>query len=376
MIFLIFGCDGFEALLPNSEAPGIEEPPPPPPPPPPPEDDPNWTARDYARVFLSGHSLTDNPLIDYVQEIANSMSDDFNYNQQIVIGSPIRVRTRGMGGTAPPWLGYSEGKNKNGSTGLNVVSEIRNPQTIGAGRIYDTLVITENHSSLSQIQWEDTIRHLRHYHDVLRSGNPNATTLFYHSWLNINKANPTPWITHEKNAQLVWECVVSKVNQSLLDDSARPQVQSLPTGAALVDLVEKILANQVPGMTGTAEDKLNQIFNDNVHLTSVGMYYVALVTYSAVFKKSPINTWAPSGISQTLSQSLQNIAWNYIRAYYNQPSPGIRTMAQCRESSTLYCQSYWTLEGNPSNIQGCINHYSNETASPFSDAAITPLPAP
>ena len=344
---------------------------------PPPVDNPNWTSTNYARVFLSGHSLTDNPLIDYVENLANSNSDNFNYNQQIVIGSPMRVRTKGDNPNASNWPGYSAGKNRNGSTGLNIINELRNPQTIGAGSLYDTLVVTENHNSLPQIQWENTIPYLRHYHDLLRSGNPNARTLFYHSWLDINKSNPTPWITHEKNARVTWECVASKVNQSLGDSSQRPQVQSLPAGAALVDLVERALANQVAGLTGSNVEKLNQIFSDNVHLTSTGMYYVALVTYAAVFRKSPIGSAAPVGMNSTLATSLQTIAWNYVNTYYGQTAPGVQTMANCRAAASTYCNSFWTLKGETNNITGCTNFFgSNSSGSPFADQNFTPYPAP
>lgn len=338
--------------------------------------DPNWTSRNDARVFLSGHSLTDNPLIDYVQGIALSNNDNFNYNQQIVIGSPMRVRTKGDN-NASGWPGYSEGKNKSGG-GMNIINEIRNPQTIGSGRRYDTLVITENHNSIEQINWENTIPYLRHYHDLLRSGSSSARTLFYHSWLDINKSNPNPWITHEKNARTLWECVVSKVNNSLNDSSSRPQVQSLPTGAALVDLVERAIANQVNGLSGASSiDRLNQIFSDNVHLTNLGAYYASLVTYSAVFRKSAAGTAAPAGISATLASSLQTIAWNYVNTYYAQSSPGVHTMSYCRSQASNYCTSYWTLKGQTGNISGCTGYFGgNGGDNPFRDANFTPFPAP
>ncbi|MDC0741694.1 hypothetical protein [Polyangium mundeleinium] len=71
--------------------------------------------RTSARMFLSGHSLTDNPLPDHVLTIAQSLGKDFNFNEQIGIGSPIRVRTKGGSFDAPGWPGYSTGKNREGS---------------------------------------------------------------------------------------------------------------------------------------------------------------------------------------------------------------------------------------------------------------------
>ncbi len=341
-----------------------------------PVSNPGWTSTNYARVLLSGHSLTDNPLIDYVESIAMSRSDNFNYNQQIVLGSPIRLRTKGNDPNSAGWSGYSMGKNKGGGSGLNLINEIRNPQTIGTGNFYDTLFITENHNSLEQIQWENTIPYLRHYHDLMLDGNLMAKTLFYHSWLDINKSAPNNWITHEKNARTTWECVASKVNQSLGDTNQRPQVQSLPSGGALVDLVEKAIANQVNGLSGTTIEKLNLIFSDNVHLTSMGAYYMSLVTYSSVFRKSPVGTPAPSGISAALATSLQSIAWTYINTYYSQTAPGVRTMSECRSAASTYCSSYWTLKNNTGNISGCTSFYTSNITSPFADANFVVFPAP
>jgi hypothetical protein len=50
-----------------------------------------------ARIFFSGHSLLDNPMPDYVESIAKSQGKDLLWNQQNIIGSPLRVRTWGNG---------------------------------------------------------------------------------------------------------------------------------------------------------------------------------------------------------------------------------------------------------------------------------------
>lgn len=336
-----------------------------------------WMPRSSSRFFLTGHSLTDDPLASYIVDVATKRGDSVAYNQQIVIGSPIRFRTRGSGTTG--WSGYSLGKNRNGSTGLNVISELRNPQTIGAGQRYDTLVITENHSSLGMIQWEDTIGYLRHYHDRLIEGNPSARTLFYNSWLDINKSAPAQWIDHEKKALVAWECAASKVNLSLQSVGRTDRVLNMPTGAALVDLVERISANQIPGISGTINQKLNMIFSDNVHLTPLGVYYVSLLTYASVYGKAPTGITPPQGIDLNIATAMQTMAWNYINSYYNRNNPGVREMAECRSYiSQQVCPSYWTLLGNTGNVTNCQNFFSNANSSPFRwpDSSFVPYPAP
>lgn len=337
----------------------------------------SWMPRNVSRFFISGHSLTDDPLASYIVDIATKRSDTVNYNQQIILGSPIRSRTRDSSTTA--WPGYSMGKNRNGSFGLNVISEFRNPQTIGAGQRYDTLVITENHNLPLNIQWENTIGFLRHYHDRLIEGNASGRTFFYNSWLDIDKNNPTNWIDYEKKALVAWECTTSKVNHTLQAAGRNDRTLNLPVGAALVDLVERAIANQVAGITGNTSQKMNMIFSDNVHLTSLGVYYAALITYSSIYGKTGSGVTPPSGVNATTAAALQTLAWNYVNAYYNRNNPGLRDMAECRSYvAQQVCPAYWILKQDTGQTNNCQNFFSNANSSPFRwpDSSFVALPAP
>jgi hypothetical protein len=336
------------------------------------------TAISRARIFFSGHSLLDNPMPDYVDSIARSRGKDIHWNQQNIIGSPIRVRTWGN----ENWEGYSQGKNRAGSN-MNVVQELLSPRTMGEGDVYDTLLITERHDLLGTIEWENTIGYLRHYHDRLIAGNPRGVTYFYHTWLDIDKANPAPWIDYEKNALVAWECVSSKVNLTLQAEGRTDRVVTLPGGAALVDLVERIVANQVPGISGTTSQKLDMIFSDNVHLTSLGTYYLAAVHHVSVFRDSPVGAAGPSGANAATVQALQTIAWNFVNAYYARPDSGTRTMADCRTRiSRDVCPGFWALRGQSGNTSGCQSYFSNANPGPggnpfvWPDPNWRPLPAP
>ncbi len=292
---------------------------------------------------------------------------DFNFNQQIGIGSPIRVRTLGNSWNNLDWPGYKTGKNRNGNN-MDVIAELQNPMTLGAGERYDTLIITERHDILGTIQWEDTAGLLRHYHDRLIAGNADGHTLFYHSWLDVNKSAPEAWITHEKQALVAWECIANKINLTLEDAGRSDRITVLPVGAALVDLVERALADEVAGIQGSTQQKLDAIFNDNVHLTPLGVYYAALVTYAAVFRSSPVGAAVPDGVPMAPAADLQAIAWDYVRAYYLNPEASQHTMEACRDVvANQVCGSFWTLLGNPNNIQGCQNHFSqpNNDGNPF-----------
>lgn len=347
---------------------------------PPPE---GWAPRDMARVFLSGHSLTDNPLPEYVLAIAQSLAaKDFDFNQQIGIGSPIRVRTLGNSWNNLDWPGYKKGKNRAG-VDMDVIAELKSPKTLGPGERYDTLVITERHDILDTIRWEDTAGLLRHYHDRLIDGNPDGHTLFYHSWLDIDKAAPQAWIKHEKQALFAWECVASKINLKLESEGRKDRLSTLPVGAALALLVERALADEVSGIAGSTAQKMGAIFNDNVHLTPVGVYYAALVTYAAVFRSSPVGAAVPQGVNPQPAADLQQIAWDFVRDYYTTPGVGQHTMEECRSFiSDSVCESFWTLKGDPGKIPNCKTHFldanANNGSNPFKwpDPNIMVWPAP
>ncbi len=332
-----------------------------------------------ARVLYSGHSLMDNPLPDHVERIAGGRGADLRWNQQNVIGSPLRVRTKGSSPGSPGWPGYSTGKNRDGS-GMNVPAEILAPQTLGAGDRYDTLVVTERHDLLGCVKWENTVGYARHYHDRLVAGNAAARTYLYDSWLTMDMDNPAPWVDYEKKALYAWECVATKVNDTLAVNGQPRRVATLPAGAALVALVERLLADAVPGITGTPRQRLAAVFTDGVHLTSLGSYYVAAVTYASVFRDSPVGAPGPDAANAATVAALQELARDYVRAYYDAPGAGTHTMTECRAFiADEVCAGHYTLTQSPGEIANCRAWVTNanDASNPFKDeASYTPLPWP
>ena len=314
-------------------------------------------------MFFSGHSLTDDPLAEYVASIAQSLGTQAWWNEQIYIGSPIRVRTRGdaspQGNSFP---GYGTGKNRDGLN-MNVVSELRQPRTIG-GQRYDTLIITERHDLVGTLIWEDTVRYTRHFHERLIEGNPLASTYLYHSWLDVDKNSPSAWVAYERTVAPAWQCVASRINRSLQAEGRSDRLVYLPAGLALTDLVEQATQGVVAGITGgTVRQTMDRIFLDNVHLNPVGIYYMALVNYASVYRRSPVGAWAPAGVTSEQKNSLQALAWQAVSSHFNnyrEPD-----LAQCRQIMVnSVCPAFWKfakLDG-----KACSEPFSDQAQSnPF-----------
>jgi hypothetical protein len=265
------------------------------------------------RVFISGHSLIDQPVPGYLARIAESLGQPLQWNRQYLVGSAIRYRTQGRD-RETGWAGYSVGLNREGE-GLDVIQELRKPRTTD-GQPYDTLVITEQHGVLDSIVTHDTIRHLRHYHERFIAGNAQGQTWFYEPWLGVtDKNDPSRWLAYERDAAPMWQCIVTRINTSLAAEGRADRIQPLAASLALATLVERAVRGQVPELAaGSTRATLDRIFLDRVHLTHTGAYYMALSVYAATFGRSPAGAWAPEQVSPPLAAALQRVAWEAVSA--------------------------------------------------------------
>jgi hypothetical protein len=287
------------------------------------------STRDRARIFISGHSLVDRPLPDYLETIGESLGTPVEWNRQYIVGSPIRARTG---------HGFRTGLNREGEH-MDVLTEWRDPKTVSGA--YDVLLITEQSGLLGSLLWHDTVRELRYYHDQFISANPAAATYFYTPWLGlIRKEDSSRWIAYERQASAVWECVVTRVNVSLALESRADRLIPVPAALALAELVA--LATSPEGIPGVSRESVREtvdlLYSDNAHVTHVGSYFVALVTYAAIFRRAP-EVEPPPSLSLNTATALQRFAWRFVSEYYRNYKPAdVRT---CSRIARAFNAPYW-----------------------------------
>lgn len=336
--------------------------------------------------FISGHSLNDNPLPEYLAALAGGQGYKPRWNQQMVVGSPIGWRTWGGKGN---WTGYREGKNANGQNNMDVVRELRERRGPDA---YQALIVAEGHNTLAIVRWHEPARYLRHFHELLIEGNPSGKTYLYEPWEDITDlANPTPWIKLERDASKVWSCVVDRINMSLEHEGRPDRVGSLPIGSGLTTLVERATTEKLPGISGaTVTETMKRIFHDNVHLNRIGIYYAALLTYMGVTGETPSKFWQPPGITNEQAASLQQVALQFHRSSVQAKRP--MALQDCRrllldtfcDDWNRYVPSKWV-----GPVHDCKPYFARtnmaverfETPNPFvfdpqSDAAYWHKPPP
>ena len=315
--------------------------------------------------FVTGHSLTDNPFADHLGAISDSLGIQGSWNQQIGIGSPVRVRT--SGNQLPPnnWQGYSSGKNRD-TFDMDVIAELASPATIGTENLYESLLITERHDILDVIRWEYSNSLIRHYHNRLLDGNAAGETYLYQSWLDIDPADPADWMGYEAEIKTAWECVAAKINLTLQADGLPPAVNVVPAGWALADLLQRILDDEVPGFSGTDQQKIDDLFNDNVHLNEAGVYFVAAFSFAILEKRSPEGGFIPASIPAATGTALQQIAWLNAQRYLQEFRP--LDMGTCRTTMVnQLCARYFNFTDRPDQVASCQDWMNNTgfSTNPF-----------
>jgi hypothetical protein len=295
------------------------------------------------RIFISGHSLVDQPLPSNLAAIAASLGTPVQWNRQYMVGSSMRQRARGAKAApnASTWDGYRQGYNRD-TENMDVLAELRAHRTVSGGA-YDSLLITEQHGLLGSLIWNDTVRYLRHHHDSFIAGNAKGRTWFYESWFSLDDKNdPRRWIAYERAASPIWQCLVARVNLSLAAEGRPDRIEPLPAGVALAGLIERATQGSgVPGVTGTsARATVDRIVRDDVHLTALGAYYVSLVTYASMFQRAPLGAWAPAGVDGVTASALQTVAWELVQQERRDRRP--LTLEECQaQLRRAFIATYW-----------------------------------
>ncbi len=327
-------------------------------------------ADDHDRIglLLSGHSLTDEPIGQMVRDIAVSKGRSAGWVRHNLPGSPISMRTVGHRDDPRqparfPWRGYASGVDIDGKP-ANLVSELRDPTAFG-GKPYTHVVIAERHDSFGPLQWEMTVPLLRHFYELAREGSPQVRGYFYTTWYDIvgpgsTRDDPAGWVKFEREQLKLWECITSRINDSLANENRADRLITLPASGALADLVDRATTGRVSGITaGTVRQTVDRLFSDNVHLTDLGKYYIACVVYAAITGQTPVGAARPADISDQAAQSLQSIAWEYIDAYYrDQPTGPHHSFDARAKIATSFAGVFWTYHRRPENIKGTVAFFT------------------
>lgn len=267
------------------------------------------------RLFISGHSLTDRPMPDYLAAIADDMGTPLEWNMQHLAGSSLRARTQGYGSALGS--GYRTGTDRDGRT-IDVMEELASGT---AGKAYDTLVLNEVHTLLESLIWNDTIGNAVDYESRFFASNPNGQTYLYAAWLNVDDLDdPARWIAYEKAATPAWQCTATTINDRLAEKGRTRPVRLIPAAQALAALVEQAASEEgVRGLSaGQTRATMERLFVDDVHLTNLGNYYIALISHIALHGSLPAHPWVAADLNPEQARALQQFARDFMTRWHQQ----------------------------------------------------------
>ena len=234
-----------------------------------------------------------------------------------------------------------------------MLRELARPLQLGPGEKYDRLVIAERPDLLGAMQWEGTIEYLRDFHERAVQQNPDARTLLYEVWPEIDRSDPAAWVRYVQQELFAWECVAARVNDARVAAGGRDRVQVVPAGLALSRLVQHAIDGDIPNSEGPVAKRLDAIFKDDLHLTPMAIYLMASVHYGALFERSPVGAMGVDSVDAALLPMLQGIAWDTL-AGYSERARAPRTIAQCSvRLADDVCPAYHRIHGHASRAERC-----------------------
>lgn len=254
---------------------------------------------DEAHVMFIGHSLVNFHMPAMLADVAHSLGVQHEHAAHIQDGAPLKHN----------WERHEQARGTDARKALPT------------GR-YDVVVLTEAVDLDDMIRWMEPAEYGGRFYRLAVEANPDVRVFLYETWHDRNLVRRGPlgcsrggdWRAYLDDDLGKWE--------GIADDIARahrgPPVAVVPGGQAMARLVDEIRAGQVPGI-----DNERSLFSDTVHLSPLGNYFIALVQFSTIYRRSPEGaTAAPRDaegrvheVPVSSARALQRIAWDVVRGY-------------------------------------------------------------
>lgn len=273
--------------------------------------------------FYIGHSLVNFNMPAMVNGMALSAGKTTYYGSQIANGSPLHIN-------------YNNFATAQGTP---------YPNAFPAGN-YNSLIITEAVPLQPHLSWSNTNQFANNFYNYAKNNNNGNPIKFYiyETWHCRNSGIPQPgpnsqygceWDNTANSSTLwhprllldfpLWSSIVTHVRNQNPTDT---QIWMVPVGQALHNLTTQINLGNVAGISS-----FTQLFQDDIHLTNAGNYFVACVMYATIYGETPV------GLTQNL-----NDMWG--TPFTNMPTNAQRLVMQQVAWQTVTNLSAWTGVSN------------------------------
>jgi hypothetical protein len=252
-----------------------------------------------ASVLFIGHSLIGPHMPAMLAGVAESLGVEHAYASQVRDGASLQVN-------------WKEG-------GLPEGVDARRELEKGT---WDVVVMTEAVSLDDMIRWMEPVEYGGRFHALAMASNPRARTFMYETWHDRDVVRSRffgllrrgDWRAYLDDDLGKWERIVAGINAR---HEGRP-MRIVPGGQAMARLTDALRAGQGPSGLSEAD-----LFADAIHLSPLGSYFIALVHFATIYRRSPEGaTHVPEDgegravrIDPHVAAFMQRTAWEVVREY-------------------------------------------------------------
>lgn len=242
-------------------------------------------------VFFIGHSLVSPAIPEMLEICAKASKIEGRVDFAVINGAPLRVS----------WTDSANAQGKDGRVAV-------------ASGVYGAVVLTESVPIKEHMEYNDSKGYALRWYELAVSANPKARVYLYETWTAREAgADDGAWRKRIDRDRPDWESLVDSVNSARKPGT--PEMLIVPAGQALAKLHDEIAAGHVPDLKAISE-----LFQDDIHLTDVGKYFVTMVQYATLYGRSPEGLPRRLGAyenapTQALATKMQQVAWEVVRGH-------------------------------------------------------------
>ncbi len=224
------------------------------------------------RAFYIGHSLESD-----IPDMVNAISEGrLRFRDQNIPGAPLRWQweeaTRRKATFEPQFQGvYADHFNKD----------------------LEVLVLIDSVPRGEEPSLQESLEYTLKFSALARKANPSIRIYYYEPWHHITSGTPQRY-EHDKNSpsrdlrwrprlkadRPKWDWVVAEANRR---QPGKVPIRLIPAATGLGELDDAMRAGNVPGLTG-----IKSVFDDDIHLTPLGKYFVSCIHFRVLFGESPV----------------------------------------------------------------------------------------
>lgn len=248
-----------------------------------------------AKVFFFGHSLVGHDMPQMIAAFARARGKTYDVNGQIGFGTALLAHWRWDGSFSSDFVPIGFPEELPGT----LLFGMEGKAALGTGD-YDVVVMTESAGFVDGTpgNWSSfcdpenafggcAIESVVNFVRLARMHNPSVRPILYTNWKSMNDTGGLDgWLTFVNDKLGWWENVADQAEAQLTaSGSSGSPIRVVPAGVILARIVRQARDGELAGL-GLPDQA--PLFSDDVHITRLGFYIIALAHYAAIYRESPV----------------------------------------------------------------------------------------